>query len=51
MLIPVVAIVIIILMIFEAVYQGAGFLIPEDKKIDIDMLRTLLPQMIRMLNL
>ena len=50
-LIPVVAIVIIILMIFEAVYQGAGFLIPEDKKIDIDMLRTLLPQMIRMLNL
>ena len=50
-LIPVAAIVIIILMVFEAIYQGAGFLIPEDKKIDIDMLRTLLPQMIRMLNL
>ena len=51
MLIPLAAIVIIILMVFEALYQGAGFLIPEDKKIDIEMLRTLLPQITRMLSL
>ena len=50
-LIPLVAIVIIILMVFEALYQGAGFLIPEDRKIDIEMLRTLLPQITRMLSL
>jgi len=50
-LIPLAAIVIIILMVFEALYQGAGFLIPEDKKIDIEMLRTLLPQITRMLSL
>ena len=50
-LIPLAAIVIIILMIFEAVYQGAGFLIPQDKKIDIDMLRFMLPRITQMLSL
>ena len=50
-LIPVAAIVIIILMVFEAIYQGAGFLIPEDIKIDIEMLKTLLPQITRMLSM
>ena len=50
-LIPLVAIVIIILMVFEAIYQGAGFLVPDDRKIDIEMLRTLLPQITRMLSM
>ena len=50
-LIPLAAIVAIILLVFEAVYQGIGYFIPQDQKIDIDMIRMLLPQITQMLSL
>ena len=40
-----------ILLVFEAVYQGIGYFIPQDQKIDIDMIRMLLPQITQMLSL
>ena len=50
-LIPLAAIVIIILLVFEAVYQGISYFVTEDRKIDIDMIRTILPQITQMLSL
>lgn len=50
-LIPLAAIVVIILLVFEAVYQGIGCFITEDQKVDIDMIRLLLPQITQMLSL
>ena len=50
-LIPLAAIVIIILLVFEAVYQGIGYFVTEDQKVDIDMLRILLPRITQMLSL
>ena len=50
-LIPLAAIVVIILLVFEAVYQGIGCFITEDQKVDIDMIRILLPQITQMLSL
>ena len=49
--IPLAAIVIIVLMVFEAVYQGIGYFVTEDQKVDIDMIRILLPQITQMLSL
>ena len=51
LLIPLVAIVLIILLVIEAVYQGAASLLPTDRKIDIDMMRIMLPQIMRLLSL
>ena len=51
MLIPLVSIVIIILLVLEAVYQGIGYFVPEDQKVDIDMIKILLPQITKMLSL
>ena len=45
------AIVIIILLVFEAVYQGIGYFITEDQKVDIDMIRIILSQITQMLSL
>ena len=50
-LIPLAAIVVIILLVFEAVFQGISYFVPEDQKIDIDMIRMLLPQIMQMLSL
>ena len=50
-LIPLAAIVVIILLVFEAVYQGIGCFITEDQKVNIDMIRLLLPQITQMLSL
>ena len=50
-LIPLAAIVIIILLVFEAVYQGISYFVTEDRKIDIDKIRTILPQITQMLSL
>ena len=50
-LIPLAAIVAIIFLVFEAVYQGIGYFVPEDQKVDIDMIRILLPQITQMLSL
>ena len=50
-LIPLAAIVVIILLVFEAVFQGISYFVPEDQKIDIDMIRMLLPQIMPMLSL
>ena len=50
-LIPLAAIVIIILLVFEAVFQGVGYFVTEDQKVDIDMIRILLPQITMMLRL
>ena len=50
-MIPLAAIVIIILLVFEAVYQGISYFVTEDRKIDIDMIRTILPQITQMLSL
>ena len=50
-LIPMAAIVIIILMVFEAVYEGIGTLVPQDQKVDIDMIRIILSQITQMLSL
>jgi hypothetical protein len=38
-------------MVFEAVYQGIGYFVTEDQKVDIDMIRILLPQITQMLSL
>ena len=51
LLIPLAAIVIIILLVFEAVYQGIGYFVTEDQKVDIDMIRILLPRITQMLSL
>ena len=50
-LIPLAAIVIIILLVFEAVYQGIGYFITEDQKVDIDMIRIILSQITQLLSL
>ena len=50
-LIPMAAIVAIIFLVFEAVYQGIGYFVPEDQKVDIDMIRILLPRITQMLSL
>ena len=50
-LIPLAAIAVIILLVFEAIYQGIGYFVPEDQKLDIDMIRILLPQITQMLSL
>jgi len=51
LLIPVAAIVIIILMVFEAVFQGISYFVPDNQKVDIDMIRILLPRIAQMLGL
>ena len=51
LLIPLAAIVIIILLVFEAVYQGIDYFVTEDQKVDIDMIRILLPRITQMLSL
>ena len=50
-LIPLGAVVIIILLVFEAIFQSIGFFVTEDQKVDIDMIRILLPQITMMLRL
>ena len=42
---------VIILLVFEAVFPGISYFVPEDQKIDIDMIRMLLPQIMQMLSL
>ena len=51
LLTPLAAIVIIVMLVLETIYQVTGILVPAEKRIDIDLLRFLIPQIMPQLRM
>ncbi|MBQ2049052.1 MAG: hypothetical protein II493_01410, partial [Spirochaetales bacterium] len=51
LLTPLAAIVIIVMLVLETIYQVTGLLVPVEKRIDIDLLRFLIPQIMPQLRM